>query len=93
MTTVPIQLKEADISKIDYPVKMGKFKSRNQAIRALIEESLAREEIDLNESDPKTLVEKEQFFQLLDQMPHFQLCLKGNKSIADLVSKDRDRFV
>ncbi len=92
MTIIPIQLKDAEVAKIDYLVKKGKFKSRNQAIRQFLTEALAREEFDLTESDLITTEERERFFQSLDNSPTFSLTLKGKKSIADVVSKERDRF-
>lgn len=92
MPIIPIQLKDAEVAKLDYLVKKGKFKSRNQAIRHFLTDALAREEIDLTESDQITPEEREHFFQLLDKFPTFSLTLKGKKSIADDVSKERDRF-
>ncbi len=92
MTTIPIQLKDAEIAKIDYLVKKGKFKSRNQAIRYFLTDGLAREEIDLTESEQITPEEREHFFRWLDDHPKFSLTLKGKKSIADEISKERDRF-
>jgi hypothetical protein len=91
MATIPIKLKDAEISKIYYLVKLGKYKSRNQAIRSLIENSLSREPLFLNELNPNFDEIKVQLFQIWDQIPNFTLTLQNGKSWVDQISHDRDR--
>ena len=45
MTTIPIQLNEVDLGKIDYLIKIGRYKNRSQALRFLIQDRLSQETI------------------------------------------------
>ncbi len=46
----------------------------------------------LIESDLITPEDRKRFFQFLDSLPNFSLTLKGNQSLEEIVSKERDRF-
>ena len=45
MTTIPIQLNEVDLGKIDYLIKIGRYKNCSQALRFLIQDRLSQETI------------------------------------------------
>jgi len=91
MATIPVKLTKVEVSKIDYLVKMGKYKSRNQAIRSFIKINLLQESINLENDNPETENIKDKLYQLWDSQPEFNLTAKGNKSLVDLVSQDRMR--
>jgi Arc/MetJ-type ribon-helix-helix transcriptional regulator len=91
MATIPIKLNKVEVSKIDYLVKLGKYKSRNQAIRSFIEISLLQESINLEEDNPDIEKIKNKLYQLWDLQPEFNLTTDSNKSLVDLVSQDRMR--
>ena len=88
MTTIPIQLKDAEIHKIDYLVKIGKYKSRNQALKQLVEESLSRQKIQLEEEIQENNDERMRLFELLDRCGGFRLTLTTKELAADLISKE-----
>ena len=91
MATIPIKLKDADVQKIDFLVKLGKYKSRNQAIRAFIQNSLAQEPITLDTQNPEFETIRTKLFQLWDAQPEFAFSLKNGRSLVDMVVNDRDR--
>jgi hypothetical protein len=91
MGTIPIKLKDEDVHKIDYLIKMGKNRNRNQAIITMIETSLAQEPISFNESDPIPQEGNDKITQFFDAQPDFGFSLESGKSLADLVSEDRER--
>ncbi len=91
MATIPIKLNKVEVSKIDYLVKLGKYKSRNQAIRSFIESSLLQESINLEDDNLEIEKIKKKLYQLWDLQPDFNLRTGGNKSLVDMVSQDRMR--
>ena len=91
MATIPIKLNKVEVSKIDYLVKLGKYKSRNQAIRSFIQISLLQESINLEDDNPEIENIKKKLYLLWDSHPEFNLTTKSNKSLVDLVSQDRMR--
>lgn len=91
MATIPIKLNKVEVSKIDYLVKMGKYKSRNQAIRSFIEKSLIQESINLEDDNLDIEKIKNTLYQLWDLQPAFNLTTESNKSLVDMVSQDRMR--
>ena len=98
MAIIPIKLNDTEVSKIDYLVKIGKFKSRNQAIKHFIHKNLELESIILDD-ELKSEEEiqrinkiKKELFEHWKSLPEFVLCGKGGKSLVDQVSEGRDRF-
>ncbi len=91
MATIPIKLKKVEVSKIDYLVKLGKYKSRNHAIRSFIEFSLLQESINLEDDNLEIEKIKNKLYQLWDLQPEFNLTTRSNKSLVDMVSQDRMR--
>ena len=91
MATIPVKLNKVEVSKIDYLVKIGKYKSRNQAIRSFINISLLQESINIEDDNPEIEKIKDKLYQLWDAQPEFILTTESNKSLVDLVSQDRMR--
>jgi len=91
MATIPIKLNKVEVSKIDYLVRLGKYKSRNQAIRSFIEKSLIQESINLEDENLDIEKIKNTLYQLWDLQTAFNLTTESNKSLVDMVSQDRMR--
>ena len=91
MPTIPIKLNKIEVSKIDYLVKLGKYKSRNQAIRSFIENSLLQESINLEDENLEIEEIKKKLYQLWDLQREFYLTTGSNKTLVDMVSQDRIR--
>lgn len=92
MANIPIKLSNADVKKIDYLVKIGRFKSRNQAIRSLINKSLEEESFLFEEENPKFDSIKDKLYRIWDNKGIKFKLLEDGMSLADRVSKDRERF-
>ena len=91
MKTIPIKLIDQDVYKIDYLVKIGRYKNRSQAIKTMIDSSLSKEQILLDESDEIPQKDKEKITSYFDGQLDFNFSLDNGKSMADLVSQDRER--
>ena len=89
MATIPVKLNKVEVSKIDYLVKIGKYKSRNQAIRSFINISLLQESINIEDDNPEIEKIKDKLYQLWDLQPEFNLTTRSNKSLVDMISQDR----
>ena len=87
MGIIPIKLSQREITLIDYLVKTGRFKSRNEAIRYMIRKGLQEllgdffiaEEID-------EIVEK------LLKIEGDIFIIKSEKTAEELVREDRERI-
>jgi Arc/MetJ-type ribon-helix-helix transcriptional regulator len=89
--TVPVPLNEYELEKIDYLVKIGRYKNRIQAIKAIIKNGI-HEEIVLFE-DPNSEEEKESR-KVLERMlncPDLNFIIKSNLSAHDMLSQERER--
>ena len=92
MTTIPIQLNEIDLKKIDYLVKIGLYKNRSQAIKAILQERLAQETILLNSENLEEEHLRKKIVQDLSKIVTFSFKIDSEKSAADLVSEQRERY-
>lgn len=92
MTTIPIQLNETDLKKIDYLVKIGRYKNRSQAIKTILQERLSQEAIQFNLENPEEENLRKQIVQELSKIPNFSFKIKSKKSAAELVSEERERY-
>ena len=91
-TTIPVPLNDNDLKKIDYLVKIGRYKNRTQAIRALLREKLAQQTIILkgektvDENSIKNIISE------LSNLPEFSFTIKSSKSAVELVGEERERY-
>ena len=91
MTTVPVQLSESEVAKIDHLVALGRYKNRTQAIKALLQAAIQGEFIPFEwENSDEDLPSQ----QLVDKMLatsdlNFQVTSK--KSAHELIGEDRER--
>jgi Arc/MetJ-type ribon-helix-helix transcriptional regulator len=92
MITIPVQLSEHDLHKIDTLVQMGRYKSRNQAIRTLLADRLAQEIISFSDDTPEKIQERQKIIQELEMKRISPtLSILGKKSAVDIISESRDR--
>ena len=92
MATIPIKLRNIEITKIDHLVKIGKFRSRNQAIRYFIEKSLEKESALIPEIDSDITEIQNKIYNIWDQEGNFEYATSKVRSLIEAVSKDRERF-
>ncbi|MHA1265809.1 MAG: ribbon-helix-helix domain-containing protein [Candidatus Helarchaeota archaeon] len=92
MKTIPIPLEDRDLEKIDYLIKIGRYKNRTQAIKALLQEKLAQETIifeweqAVDESSIKRVIED------LTRSSEFSFTIKSKQSAAELIGEERERY-
>ncbi len=92
MTVIPIQLSDVDLKKIDYLIKLGRYKNRSQAIKEILKEKLAQE---TSMQDFETLEEEEKrkkIVQELSKVSKFEFSIKSKKSAAEIISEERERY-
>jgi Arc/MetJ-type ribon-helix-helix transcriptional regulator len=92
MITIPVQIYEIELVKIDTLVKLGRFKSRNQAIRSMLLERLSSETIILPDDTPEKAQKRQQIIKDFEikKIP-FEIILIESKSAANLISEERER--
>ena len=94
MTTIPIQINEADLSKIDFLVKIGRYKNRSQAIKSMLQDKLAHEAILLDFEDPNEELRRQELLQQFKkEYPNKKLIVTifSDKNSAEMISEERDR--
>jgi Arc/MetJ-type ribon-helix-helix transcriptional regulator len=91
MTTIPVNLQNPDLKKIDYLIKCGKFKNRSQAIRSMIRSKLDQEilpfELKIEEEEE---LKNEVLAELLNN-PEVKFTWKTDKNSVELVQDMRNR--
>ena len=92
MSTIPIKLNDSVLKKIDYLIKIGRYKNRSQAIKAFIEEKLALETIRLDFESSENSSLKKKIIQDLVSSPDFFFEIKNKKSAAEIVAEERERY-
>jgi len=92
MTTILIRLNDSDLKKLDYLIKIGRYKNRNQAIKAFIQEKLAKETISLDFENSEDLNLRKKIVSDLSNHPTFLFKTNLKKSSAEVISEERERF-
>lgn len=92
MKAIPIKIPEEELDKIDYLIKIGKFKNRSDALRNFISKSLEKEEI-LTTSDEidEAKIQKLLDFVFLQGKKEDLITFTSAKSATDLVAEGRER--
>jgi Arc/MetJ-type ribon-helix-helix transcriptional regulator len=84
MAVVPVRLSEDDVRKLNVLMKRGIYKSRNEAIRALVEEGL---QVKLGEDEDVTqIVDRLLALQKKGEIP---IRFKSRKTAAEMVAEGR----
>ncbi len=91
MATIPIQFPDEDLKKIDYLIKIGRYKNRSQATKIMVEERLTREtlQFDFENSDNDEALQET--VMRLRELPSVKFRTSGGKSAAEIVSEERER--
>ncbi len=91
MTTIPIQLSDVDLEKIDRLVKLGRYKNRSQAIKAMLREKLDQETIVFEWENDEDKEVQAQLLKLALSKKESILTWNSQKTAAQLIREDRDR--
>jgi Arc/MetJ-type ribon-helix-helix transcriptional regulator len=84
MAVVPVRLSEDDVRKLNVLMKRGIYKSRNEAIRALVEDGL---QVKLGEDDDVTqIVDRLLALRKKEEIP---IWFKSRKTAAEMVAEGR----
>lgn len=92
MTTIPLQISDPELKKIDYLIKIGRYKNRSQALKLMLSEKLTQETISFdfeNQEDDK--VREKIVEELRAKKIEPIMMITSTKNSAELVSEDRDR--
>ncbi len=89
MTIIPIRLSDVDLKKIDYLIKIGRYKNRSHAIKEILKEKLAQETSIQEFENPEEEQERKRVVQELSKIPNFGFTIKSKKSAAEIVSEER----
>jgi Arc/MetJ-type ribon-helix-helix transcriptional regulator len=92
MTTIPIQIADAELSKIDYLIRIGRYKNRSQAIKSMLQDKLNTESILFEDENPEEEILRQKIVGELEKRNHEPIFLiKSEKNSAELISEDRNR--
>lgn len=91
MATFPIQLNDGDLEKIDYLIRIGKYKNRSQAIKSMLQSKLEEEILHLEWDSKEKLDERQQIIQKILNNKNLNIEIISDKSAVDLVREQRDR--
>lgn len=92
MTTIPIPIEENDLKKIDYLIKIGRYKNRTQAIKALLQEKLAQETIIFEWEKSVDAIPIKKIIDDLTKLSNFSFTIESNKSADELIGEERERY-
>lgn len=89
MSAIPIRIPTDNLERIDYLVKIGRFKNRSEALKYFISTSLEKEEILMLEHD----VDMDKINGLLSKIGKKKnlLVIESKKSAVELVGEGRSR--
>jgi Arc/MetJ-type ribon-helix-helix transcriptional regulator len=94
MITVPVQLSDEDVAKIDYLVQIGKYKNRTQAIKHYLKTGLLQEIIlfEWEEVDPQTVAASKRVLDKMCRHPQLNFSIISAKSAHELIAEERERW-
>jgi Arc/MetJ-type ribon-helix-helix transcriptional regulator len=90
MITVPIQLNEIEVSKLDYLVKVGKYKNRTQAIKAMLNEKINQEMVPFDWELPEINAKRQKVLEKLMQISDFSFEIVDSSPANQIISDDRE---
>jgi Arc/MetJ-type ribon-helix-helix transcriptional regulator len=92
MITIPVQVNEIDVKKIDSLVRLGRFKNRNQAIKSMLQERLAYETLTLDVEDVDEENRRQKLIQEWSQKQvRIKFTIRTNQDAPELIGEDRER--
>ena len=89
MKNVSIKIDDVIVEQLDFLVKKGKYKSRNEALRSMIKNSIEKEisTIKINEMDIENINKLVAYF----KKEKVSLTISSQKTAVDLVNEGRER--
>jgi len=89
MKNVSIKIDDIIVEQLDFLVKKGKYKSRNEALRSMIKNSIEKEmsTIKINEMDIENINKMVAYF----KKERVSLTISSKKTAVDLVNEGRER--
>lgn len=91
MATIPIQLSETDLEKIDHLILIGKYKNRSQAVKSMLQSKLEQEKVPSEWDTPADKENRQKIISQILQNKHFKIEILSIKNAVDLVRENRDR--
>lgn len=92
MATIPLNIDEADLKKIDYLVKKGLFKNRSQALRNLLLEQLNHINLPFEWEEKESDEKVNYVVRKLLNIPNQKLIIKSDKPASQLIQEERERY-
>jgi Arc/MetJ-type ribon-helix-helix transcriptional regulator len=92
MGTIPVQLPDPDLQKIDLLINLGKYKNRTQAIREIIHSKLTQESLSLDFENAQEIAQEKKIIQEILESGPVELKWKEKRSAAELLRMDRDEI-
>jgi Arc/MetJ-type ribon-helix-helix transcriptional regulator len=92
MPTIPVELDDVEIRKIDHLVKIGRFKNRSQAIRSIIRDKLVHETYLPEPVDPETEKRYREVMVNLRKLTPLSVQIESMKSPLELIKGERERI-
>ncbi len=91
MATIPRPLTEAELAKVDYLVRNGRYKNRTQAIVAILRAGIQAQVVPFEWEKQD---EKEASAKVLEKMlntPDLNFSIRSEKSAHELIGEERER--
>ena len=89
MKNVSLKIDDTLVEQLDFLVKTGKYKSRNEALRKMIKNSIERElaNFKINEIENEKIIKLVKIF----KREKVTLIINSSKTAVDLVNEGRER--
>ena len=92
MITIPIKLNELDLVKIDYLIKIGRYKNRSQAIKTMLQEKLKQELITFEEENDQEEKKRKDALAKMLKLRQLEIQFRTKKTAVELVNEGRERM-
>lgn len=92
MITIPIKLNELDLEKIDYLIKVGRYKNRSQAIKTMLQEKLKQELISFEEENDQDEKKRKDALAQMLKLSKLEIQFLTKKTAVELVNEERERM-
>jgi hypothetical protein len=91
MATIPVQLNDIDLAKLDFLIRLGKYKNRTQAIKTIIQSKLEQESFPFEWDSPSDREKRQEIIQQILQNNSLKIEIQSKKNAVELVREQRDR--
>jgi Arc/MetJ-type ribon-helix-helix transcriptional regulator len=90
MATIPLHIDDSDLKKIDYLIKIGRYKNRIQAVKSIFQSKLGQESIPIEWESADDEVEIQTVVDEISSPPQLKITWLTTKSAVNLVREMRD---